>query len=261
MKATPRGSVGIGGGRKSKTYPVLQSSPVFHPPITNPNEEKHAFEAGGEEGLMQLLRGAVRAGGLVVPTGELEKRIAEVYRLCLVGSDGKDLTIVSDFVAHCPRLAIRGCLWLGGLAAFPSQFDIENFRALTKGKAPAKHRLFDAMAKGFERAATPISQKERRRAIGPELADAARKLRVTLAKELRGKFAGWPHWRGADTSEQSHALCLDLVHQFPSLTLGDVHALEKHLARRRAFEAAVVIAARAFGVRTRDVRGNRQTRE
>lgn|SRR6185437_729742 len=258
----PRGRITADSGPVSNSYPVLRSSPDFYPPITVPGEEKRVFEARSEDGLMEHLRGAVRAGGIVVPPGELETRIAEIYRRCFEDGGGADLNVVSDFVAHCPRFVLRGCPWLAGLAASPIPFGAEILRATTNRPSLTKQRLLDAIAKGFERAAAVKSEKAQRRAIAPSISGAARLLRENLAERLRTHFADWQGWASGEwLTEESMKLLSQLKREYPRIKPGDVETLQRHLAGRHAFEAAVIIAARSFGVSTRDVRGNRRIRE
>lgn len=218
------------------TY-MMESDP-FRPPISDPTAEKRILERDGPGKWIDWLQGRTKADSFGHHPADEAKRIAEVYRLCFEKSRREDVSIVGDFAAHYPGIFLSGT-WVAEVA---KQWSVT--------KLDETNRLLKAIADGFRRASPPAWNRQQRRGR----LRAAREFRSRMGSELKSFLE---ELRCQDSTkewlaEQIGVRVSDLVHRNPRLS-SVAEKLRKKLLARRAYQAAILIAATIFEVRERDL--------
>jgi hypothetical protein len=235
-------------------HPLNSAAPISA--ITSlpidPWEEKRAAERDKAGYIIHLMRkagiGAVRCpqGG-----GPLNSRIKEVYRLCFRFKGGKDVSVLSDFAAHYPELALN-CEWLAKAAK--SNFYLWADYPDLKGDRSARSRILNALANGLRRAARPKGKRELRLGALAPAHFYLQEVKAELIKfcELEVPRQPW----GRELEKRIRAKVRERVGALVSEDgrLGPIQPkLEELLLQRRPYKAALKIAATLFYVRERSL--------
>jgi hypothetical protein len=257
LKSNHRGKHGL---RRSKTSPErktlgqsptclvygpevthLRSSP-FVPSIDDPAKEKGLIEKHGTARWRHYLLERLGKEMLISHPTDESKRIAEIYRLCFLNSGSSDASIVGDFAAHFPGLVFQ-CEWVRKLVA-----ECARVRHVDENA----RRLLLAIASGFRRAgAKPNWERLTRTARIQAARDAQKELRRILATWVREcqpsqAVSGW--WR-----EKVNEKVLGICRAYSRFPEDAKPRLKELLEKKRTYEASVLIAARTFNVRERDL--------
>jgi hypothetical protein len=186
---------------------------------------------------------------LPLDVAQLHARIKEVYRLCFGLSNGKDVTVLSDFAAHYPELALN-CEWLAN--PIKSSFDLSIKYPALKSDRDARRRILGALANGFRRAARP---RLRHKLVAANLAAARLALKKTkeVLREFRDRDVPRRPWL-KEQKQQIKCAIREMVNELAPCDAGHDpirSKLEALLLQRRFSQAAVKITAKLFHVRER----------
>jgi hypothetical protein len=219
--------------------PALRSNP-FWPPIKNALREKEMIEKEGREAWESWLVNEAQTTILMAPS-DVALRTCEVYRLCFENSDHQELSILIDFVAHHPSLVFH-CVWLEELVrgtAFVRHFD------------PYARNVLLALGSGFRRAGTKHDWKRLSR---PSRTRAAHEVQKRVASELSTFLEGLDaaHAEQKWVAEQVDRKVQKLIEVYPHVATATAK-LRALLGKASAYKASVLIAAKTFGVRERDL--------
>lgn len=222
--------------------PTMQSDP-FWPPLSDPLAERQILEGVGPGEWVDWLQKRVKVKVLVSHPRVEARRIAEVYRLCFELSGNENVSIIGDFVAHYPRIVMSGT-WVAEAA------EQWNVTKLDETNRTGTNRLLKAIADGFRRASSTSWNLQQRRGR----LRAAREVRLRMGTELKSFLEAL---RTKDSTkdwlaEQIAARVSDLVRDNPRLS-SVAEKLRTELSARRAYRAAILIAATLFEVRERDL--------
>jgi hypothetical protein len=210
-------------------------------PIENASHEKEIFEKG--EDLRKL--NSARCPGPVVVSGEIRaRRIIEVYRRCFEeASQSSRLRVVSDFIAHFPQLAFDAD-WLKTLLQMPVLFPPVGDNS--------REAVFGAVANGFRRAA--------RRTKEPAIQKSYRISGTRIAaRNLQGELSMWSesldrhHSTPEEIAVRAAEKADEIAKQYRKLGRRAKQRLTRLLEDGKCYKAAILIAARLFGVRERDL--------
>jgi hypothetical protein len=210
-------------------------------PIENALHEKETFEKG--EDLRKL--NSPRCPGPVVVSGEIRaRRITEVYQRCFEEADQSSrLRVVSDFIAHFPQLAFDAD-WLKTLLRMPVLFPPVGDNS--------REAVFGAVANGFRRAARRTKEPAIQRSYrisGTRI--AARKLQDELSmwNDSLDRHHSTPQELAVRAAEKAD----EIAKQYRKLGRREKQRLTRLLEDGKCYKAAILIAARLFGVRERDL--------
>lgn len=221
----------------------MQSDPPFWPRITNPSTERQIFESKGPVAWIEWLQEGTKPDSFAYHPIDEAKRIAEVYRLCFELSGQKNVSIIGDFVAHCPHLVLSGT-WVAQVA---------KQRSITRPEETnqtGENRLLEAIGRGFRRAASFSWERK----LKPSRLRAAREFRSKINEELKS-FVETLRRRDAERdwlAAQIKAKVSELVRHNPRLS-SVADKLTKKLSARRTYDASILIAATIFDIRERDL--------
>jgi hypothetical protein len=219
------------------------SSDPFFPPIRNPVEEREILERDGRGAWLDWLRESTKIRGIFAshPLDE-DRRVAEVYRRCFVNSKNADTSIIGNFAAHFPRIALSGTWLPAALREWSDKNSCES------GKSRVNRFLKDIGA-GFRRAATRPYGKT---AFRPGKLRAARTFRVQKQDELRCFLDPLRDAEEKWREEQLRQKVSELTTQY-RLKSPAASRLGNYLLSNRTYDASVLLAAAAFRVRERDL--------
>lgn len=210
-------------------------------PIENAFHEKETFEKG--EDLRKL--NSARSPGPVVVSDEIRaRRIIEVYRRCFEQADGNSrLRVVSDFIAHFPQVAYDAD-WVKTLLRMPVLFP--------RVGDSTREAVFGAFANGFRRAARGSKEPSIQRSYrisGTRM--AARNLQDELSvwNASLDRHHSTPKELAARAAEKAN----ELATKYCKLGRSGEQRLTRLLEEGKCYKAAILIAARLFGVRERDL--------
>jgi len=210
-------------------------------PIENASHEKEIFEKG--EDLRKL--NSARCPGPVVVSGEIRaRRIIEVYRRCFEEADQSSrLRVVSDFIAHFPQLAFDAD-WLKILLRMPVLFPPVGDKS--------REAIFVAVANGFRRAARRTKEPAIQRSYrisGTRIAARNLQDELSMWNESLDRHHSTPQELAVRAAEKAD----EIANQYRKLGRGAKQRLTKLLEDGKCYKAAILIAARLFGVRERDL--------
>jgi hypothetical protein len=219
---------------------ALRSDP-FWPPIKDAAKEKGVIEKKGRGAWERWLMKEAQATTFVMAPADIELRLCEVYRLCFEKSRRKDISILNDFVAHHPALLFR-CAWVEQLVrdhAFVRHFN------------PQARRILQALGSGLRRAG---SERDISRLYLPSKIVAAREVQKKLAQELSNFFANIdahnadPTWLAEELGRKVE----ETIREYPGVASAKTK-LRVFLEKDQAYKASILIAAKTFHVRERDL--------
>ena len=210
-------------------------------PIENASHEKEIFEKGDD--LRRL--NSERCSGPVMVSDEIRvHRIIEVYRRCFEQADQSSrLRVVSDFIAHFPQLAFDAD-WLKTLLRMPVLFP--------RVGDDAREAVFGAFANGFRRAARGSKEPSIQRSYRISGARFA-------ARNLQDELSMWNDGldRHHSTPEELAARAAEKANEIATKSCKLGRSAKQRLTRLledgKCYKAAILIAARLFGVRERDL--------
>ena len=230
-------------GAASPATVALQNL-ATEPPIVEPLKEKHLIEKSGEAAWLKYLRKRTGHSGIAFDPEQARDRICELYRLCYTHAGKKKLDVVRDFMAFYPDLGFSS-RWLAELM---KPYSLASFLEESTGK----NRLLQALSKGLRRAADPTPRM--RRAIRVTRVNAAQHFQKEMQGELEQFLKDLPFGEATLDwiSERVQEKVNKLVETYPKLS-NVSQELKKLLERRQAYKASVLIAAKLFGVRQRNL--------
>jgi hypothetical protein len=221
-------------GAENSLQPELRFLRLENIPIEDARHEKGILEKGGFE---RNLNPEFFSGPVVVSDEVRRGRIVEVYRLCFEQADPrKRLKVVRDFIAHFPRLVFDAD-WLKELVSLADDGNNEVLRAVATGFRSATRRT----------SRLPAVQRFYK-------VSGARMAVRTIQAELSAWDVGLE--RSVCPPEDIPSLVVEKAGKLAkTYRLGqrDKQRLTKLLEQGHCYQAAVLIASRAFSVRERDL--------
>lgn len=219
---------------------ALRSNP-FWPPIKDAAKEKEIVEKKGRGAWELWLMKETQATTFAIAPADIELRLCEVYGLCFENSGRRDMSILNDFVAHHPALVFR-CTWVEQLvrnSAYVRHFE------------PQARRILQALGSGFRRAG---AERDLSRLHLPGKIAAAHEVQKKLAEELTGFLKKFDSNNAEQTwrLEELESKVQEIIRAYPSV-VSTKQKLRGYLEGNQAYKASILIAAKIFHVRERDL--------
>lgn len=243
----------MGGGAVSCSHSESSGKRVVNqiqlPPIENPFREKQLLERRSSKWLSELFEKLATLGALPPGSGirgdTIDARVIEVYRMCYEQSPsaGGREKVVRDFAAHKPLLLFHA-KWL--------QQKIRASYLAGLGPGNAKERLLKSIANGLRSAASNTSYT---RALREMALDGSMIARERIKADLNDwdssleRNVATTDWIRQQASQKTE----ELLHAYPRLDNKDGKELLLLLQAGRIYDASVLIAAKTFGVRERNL--------
>jgi hypothetical protein len=224
-------------------HSTLRVKPTL-PPITDASGERETIVKQGlwawEKSLIKRAL-AKPVGEVTVSPTEIEDRICEVYRQCFDDSRRRDLSVLTEFVKRFPSLIFR-CGWIEELVATVAT--VRNYDEYAR-------RLLRALGDGFRRAG---AERDPRRLYRSVRLEAARNLKKKLSSDFSRFLKDLDRHNAQEKwlLEQCQEKVTQINNDYPAVVIAKLRLLGL-LKDGKASKAAILVAAKTFSVRERDL--------